>query len=161
MCSCTCTVHQNDARLHYVYNVQLLISSTLPLRPIDRLRYQRHMSWDWYYTSTNQCEFKRHDYCCIWLYSRDFSFSKSLKHILEFVTWDLTGGWTKFHQLGNSMRMFKQYHVLLYTCRRVWFLHCLHCNDFAAIIFNKNLLKKLWIPLFSPLIIWLEGVAVG
>ena len=39
-------------------------------------------------------------------------------------------------------------------------LHCPRFNDFAANIFNKNLIKKLQIP-FHPQNIVLEGVAVS
>ena len=45
------------------------------------------------------------------------------------------------------MRMFTRYHVFVHESV---VLHCPFCNDFAANIFNKNLIKNLKIPLFSP-----------
>ena len=45
------------------------------------------------------------------------------------------------------MRMFTLCHV--FVPERV-VLHCPHCNDFPANIFNKNIIAKLQITLFSP-----------
>ena len=91
-------------------------------------------------------------------------FSKSLESIQEFVTWDLTRGWTRPLMGWTNSPTTRKFHENVHTmscvyARKVRF-HCPRCNDFAANIVNTNLLKKLQIHLFSPSSYFkLEGVA--
>ena len=69
----------------------------------------------WVYNINKQSMCHKKTWFC--LFNQGFSFSKSLKNILEFVPETLRwlnnagNGKTQFHQIGNYSRMFTWYHV--------------------------------------------------
>ena len=102
-----------------------------------------------------QRSLKRHDYCCIFLFNKDsiLDITKEYSTVCNMRPYR----WLNYGSYGlNTVPPTRKFHENTHTmscvcARKVWFLHCPRCIDFAASIFNKNLLKKLQIPIVSPL----------
>ena len=114
---------------------------------IDRLHYRRHVTWDRYYISTNTAYRilarvkKRHEFCCICLFNRGFSFSKSLKNILEFVLrpyWWLNNASCNGYTAHQYRKFYESVHTMLCVFTRKVYFYIALIVMILLPIFSKN-----------------------